>query len=336
MNRVAQNFVLLLIGIAVVKIAADGTYLRYVKPALGPFLLVSGAILVLLALVSLARDLRRMYAATTGSGSGPGAAADHLAAEHVPSTGAGERAATEPTPDTAPEWPAAEHIPSVSPKRTAAEQVSRTGTELVAAGHVPPHPGSRAHPAPLDTDDEHRHSDRPHWLLLAPIAALLIVVPPALGAGSVQSGTTAQASIGKPAATDDGKFDFGPLPSGPAPTVRMYDLIDRASYDSSGELDRRDITVIGFIVRTAADGAPRTDGSHGGVDLARLVITCCVADAQTMRIHLAGDFPPPADDTWVSVRGRIQPDSAIPQTQMTPTLTVTDLHTVPTPARVYG
>ncbi|MCX4092796.1 TIGR03943 family putative permease subunit [Nocardia sp. alder85J] len=253
MTRIAQNFVLLLIGTAVLKTAADGTYLRYVKPALGPFLLASGTILVLLALVALGRDLRRTRA---------------------------------------------------------------------DPGHDP-EPG-------------HDHPGRPHWLLLAPIAALLIVVPPALGAGSVQSGSTAQASVGKPGNTVDGKYDFPPLPAGPAPTVGMFDLIDRASYDSSGELDRRDVTVIGFIVRTAADGAPRTDGTRTGVDLARLVITCCVADAQTMRIHLAGTFPPPTDDTWVTVRGRIQPDSAVPNTQMTPTLVVTDLHTMPTPARVYG
>ncbi|WP_019925889.1 TIGR03943 family putative permease subunit [Nocardia sp. BMG111209] len=273
MNRVAQNFVLLLIGIAVVKIAADGTYLRYVKPALGPFLLVSGTILVLLALTAIVRDLRRPRTA----------------------------AVTEPA------------------------TVGHGATNRIAAEQDPS----------LD-EDEHGHSDRPHWLLLAPIAALLIVVPPALGAGSVQSGTTAQASVGQPGATDDGKYDFGPLPAGSAPTVRMYDLIDRASYDSSGALDDHDVTVVGFIVRTAADGAPRTDGSRGGVDLARLVITCCVADAQTMRIHLAGDFPLPADDTWVSVRGRVQPDSAVPQTRMTPTLTVADLHAIPAPARVYG
>ncbi|MQY31371.1 TIGR03943 family putative permease subunit [Nocardia aurantia] len=263
MNRLAQNFVLLLIGIAVVKIAADGTYLRYVKPALGPFLLASGLVLVLLAVTAILRDLRR----------------------------------------------------------------TRTGAVIE-------HPPTD-HRTPNDVATE-SHSGRPQWLLLAPIAALLIVVPPALGAGSVNSGSTAQASVGQPAATDGGKYDFGPLPAGPAPTVRMYDLIDRASYDSSGVLDDHDVTVVGFIVRTAADGAPRTDGSLGGVDLARLVITCCVADAQTMRIHLAGDFPLPADDTWVFVRGRVQPNSAVPRTRMTPTLTVADLHAIPAPARVYG
>ncbi|WP_438943963.1 TIGR03943 family putative permease subunit [Nocardia blacklockiae] len=244
-----QNFVLLLIGGAVTKIALDDTYLRYVKPGLQPYLIASGVALTLLALVAIGRDIR------TG-------------------------------------WAAA--------------------------------------------DSDHQHTGRPQWLLLAPIAALLIVVPPALGAGSVQSGSTAQASVGTPASTDDGKFPFGPLPAGDAPTLRMYDLIDRASYDSSGELDRREITVLGFIVRTENDGAPRTDGTSGGVDLGRLVITCCVADAQLLRVHLAGVIDPPPDDTWVSVRGKVEPNSARPETQMTPTLHVTEMHPVATPARVYG
>ncbi|RDI50910.1 TIGR03943 family putative permease subunit [Nocardia mexicana] len=248
MNRVAQNFVLLLIGGAVLKITLDGTYLRYVKPGLQPYLIVSGVALTLLALLTIGRDIRRGWA----------------------------------------------------------------------------------------TADSDHHPDRAQWLLLAPITALLIVVPPALGAGSVQSGTAVQASVGTPAETGDGKFAFPPLPVGDAPTIRMYELIDRASYDSSGALDRRDITVLGFVVRTENDGAPRTDGTRTGVDLARLVITCCVADAQLLRVHLSGAFDPPPDDTWVSVRGRVEPNSARTETQMTPTLQVTELHPIPTPARVYG
>ncbi|WP_216903343.1 TIGR03943 family putative permease subunit, partial [Nocardia alni] len=238
MSRAAQNFVLLLIGAAVLKISLDGTFLRYVKPGLQPYLIVSGSALLLLAVVAIVGDIR----------------------------------------------------------------------------------SEKSH------EDDHHHPGRPQWLLLAPITALLIIVPPALGATSVESGATAQASIAEPAqaaASDNGKFPFAALPPGDAPLIRMYDLIDRASYDSSGELDRRSITVQGFVIRTDEDGSPRPDGSHDGLDLARVVITCCVADAQTLRIHLAGPMPALPDDSWVSVQGKVVPDSATQADNMTPTLSVT-------------
>ncbi len=250
MSRAAQNFVLLLIGAAVLKISLDGTFLRYVKPGLQPYLIVSGSALLLLAVVAIVTDIR----------------------------------------------------------------------------------GEKSH-------DDHHHPGRPQWLLLAPITALLIIVPPALGATSVESGATARASIAEPAqaaASADGKFPFAALPPGDAPLIRMYDLIDRASYDSSGELDHRPITVQGFVIRTDEDGSPRLDGTHDGVDLARVVITCCVADAETLRIHLAGPMPPLPDDSWVSVQGKVVPNSATQSDNMTPTLSVTELHTIPAPARVYG
>ncbi|MBY8860465.1 TIGR03943 family protein [Nocardia sp. CA2R105] len=248
MNRAAQNFALLLIGAAVLKISLDGTFLRYVRPGLQPYLVASGVALLLLAAVAIVRDIR-------------------------------------------------------------------------------------GHDEPRDHADH--HPGRPQWPLLAPIAALLIIVPPALGASSVQSGATAAAGIAAPA-SGGGRVRFAPLPAGPAPTIRMYDLIDRAAYDSSGELDRRQITVQGFVIRTEEDGSARTDGTHTGFDLARVVITCCAADAQTLRIHLDGAVTPLPDDTWVSVQGRVVPNSATPQDNMTPTVTVTRMQMIPPPARVYG
>ncbi|RJO75082.1 TIGR03943 family protein [Nocardia panacis] len=248
MNRVTQNLLLLLIGGATLKITLDGTYLRYVKPGLYPYLLISGVVVLALAAVAIGRDIRR----------------------------------------------------------------------------------GRAQP-------QHDRGT-PQWLLLAPVAGLLLIVPPALGAAAVQSGTTPQAgSIGAGTGIKTPhKITFGALPPGDAPTMRMYDLIDRASYDNSGELDRREITVVGFLVRTDDGGDIRTDGSQQGWDLARVVITCCVADAQTLRIHLNGDLGRPEDGAWISVRGKVVHDSARPENYMTPTLTVTELHPVQAPSQSYG
>jgi uncharacterized repeat protein (TIGR03943 family) len=61
-NREAQSVVLFVLGVAVLRISIDGTYLRYVKEWLQPFLIASGAGLVALALVAAWADglLRRL------------------------------------------------------------------------------------------------------------------------------------------------------------------------------------------------------------------------------------------------------------------------------------
>ncbi|HEY0499884.1 MAG TPA: TIGR03943 family protein, partial [Kutzneria sp.] len=57
MRRETQNILLVLLGGALLKIALNGTYLNYVKPALQPWLIVSGAIMVLLAGVAITTDI---------------------------------------------------------------------------------------------------------------------------------------------------------------------------------------------------------------------------------------------------------------------------------------
>nr|WP_166639855.1 TIGR03943 family protein [Amycolatopsis sp. SID8362] len=49
---------LLLLGGALIKIAVDGSYLRYVKPAQQPWLILSGAAMAALAVAAITRDIR--------------------------------------------------------------------------------------------------------------------------------------------------------------------------------------------------------------------------------------------------------------------------------------
>ncbi len=56
MNRQVQAVLLLLVGGLAVRLVLSGAYLNYVKPSLGIPLLVSGVLLVLLALWSIVRD----------------------------------------------------------------------------------------------------------------------------------------------------------------------------------------------------------------------------------------------------------------------------------------
>jgi hypothetical protein len=46
-----------------------------------------------------------------------------------------------------------------------------------------------------------------------------------------------------------------------------------------------------------------TPGSAGTWYLSRLVVTCCAADAQVLKIEMHGTTAPPAD-AWVTVTGR--------------------------------
>jgi len=59
MTRETENAVLLLVGIATGIIAITGTYTRYVKPSLLPWLAASAILLIVLALISIVRDIRK-------------------------------------------------------------------------------------------------------------------------------------------------------------------------------------------------------------------------------------------------------------------------------------
>ena len=75
-NRDTESMLLVLLGGAVLRIAADDTFLRYVKGWTRPYLIVGGAVLLVLGLVSLWREhtSRRVRAAAEAS---PGDVAGH-------------------------------------------------------------------------------------------------------------------------------------------------------------------------------------------------------------------------------------------------------------------
>ncbi|MEU8900225.1 TIGR03943 family protein [Nocardia sp. NPDC048505] len=228
MRREAQNLLLLLTGGAVLLVTVNGDYLNYVKPGLFPYLLISGLVIVLLALVAIVRDIRDR------------------------------------------------------------------------AGH--------------HGDDGHG-GERAQWLLLIPVAALVLITPPALGAGAAE--TTAPVRV---AAEQPQSWPFPPLPAEPAPVLSISELVARATLDSLRSLDDREIMVRGFAM---------------GPDLARVAITCCVADARYVRVHLAGlpeQFP---EDTWLEIRGRVETGSAGRDPELVPTLAVAEFRPIERPEHPY-
>lgn len=174
-----------------------------------------------------------------------------------------------------------------------------------------------------DHHDEHGghvHQRGIGWLIVIPVVMLAFATPPALGAKSAVTAVTLS--------PNELRQPFPPLPAGRAPEVSLKQVMKRVAEDSAGTLYGRTITLVGFIDRNGST-----------VDLARVLIFCCVADAQLARVHLRGpeaakaaDYPA---DTWIRVEGTInQPTQST--TPEIPTMTVTDLTRTDIPDNTYA
>ena len=172
-------------------------------------------------------------------------------------------------------------------------------------------------------DDGHGHRHQPWlvWLLLVPIAMVAFVVPPALDASGASPQPVAVSAPQRRA--------FPPLPPGPAPTVSLPETVMRAAADSTNSLNGRSITLTGFALHHS-----------GGVDLGRVVIVCCAADAQLARVHLSGSAAPAAagypDDTWLQIQGQIVPGSSHAEDGFIPTMAVASVTRIDKPAHTYA
>jgi uncharacterized repeat protein (TIGR03943 family) len=169
------------------------------------------------------------------------------------------------------------------------------------------------------------HQPRSPWLLVLPVLAIFLVAPPALGADTVtRAGGRSVASQQKSGQQKSGSL-FEPLPADDIVPLRMSDFVTRAVWDDTGSVNNRTVKLTGFIVH---DGAT--------VYVARLVITCCAADAMPVKVKLYGkDFGGLKDDQWLDVTGRLQPKTATESNGYTPSFTVSDLVPITAPADPY-
>ncbi|WP_406263172.1 TIGR03943 family protein [Streptomyces sp. NBC_00191] len=131
----------------------------------------------------------------------------------------------------------------------------------------------------------HAHREpRISWLLVLPLFALILVAPPALGSYSAMRAGTA---LQKP-------WGFPTLPTGDPLQLSVVDYAGRAVYDHGRSLGGRRIKITGFVT---------LDG-NGVPYLTRMVLNCCAADAQPVKIGLSGQTPPVLQpDTWLEVTG---------------------------------
>ncbi|WP_327100962.1 TIGR03943 family protein [Nocardia vinacea] len=295
MKRETQNLLLLLIGGAVLWITLDGSYLRYVKPSLYPFLLISSIGFILLALVAIIRDIRR------------GTASDEHANVHGRDV--------------------VGHLETRRPRGI------HGGDDVLSHANAQGRDYALGHGAAQGPHDHQHGSGRAQWLLLAPVAALLLIAPPALGAGAAVTSSPVEVVPRDIAAEQPKLWAFPPLPAEPAPRLPIVDLVDRALQDSSHSLDGREITISGFIIRPKDLEQQHPDTPDA--DLARVVITCCVADARYVLVHLSGMPEVIEDDAWLEVRGVVETGSAQRDPDHTPTLVVTDYQRIEAPDRPY-
>ncbi|WP_055714190.1 TIGR03943 family putative permease subunit [Streptomyces torulosus] len=136
-------------------------------------------------------------------------------------------------------------------------------------------------------DHCHDHSGVPRvaWLLFLPALSLLFFAPPSLGAY-----TAARQAPPKTIAQQD---EFDPLPSLSPLPMTLSDFTRRIQQDRRQAIKERKVQMTGFVTP-----AERGEGWY----LTRLMINCCAADVQSVkvRIHKAKDLPA---DTWVTVVG---------------------------------
>ncbi|GAA2801009.1 TIGR03943 family protein [Kitasatospora paracochleata] len=156
-----------------------------------------------------------------------------------------------------------------------------------------------------------QHRPRSAWLLAPPAAMLLIFAPPALGSYTVAhdgSGAIAR------------RTHFSALPDQGTLDLTLTDFTARAAWDDSHSLAGRTVRLTGFA-------APAADGTW---QLSRVIVTCCAADARTLKVAIHGITAPPAD-TWVTVTGVWRPTSG----RSAPGLDATALTRIPQPRNPY-
>ena len=169
-----------------------------------------------------------------------------------------------------------------------------------------------------DHSEAHSHRAGIVWLLVVPILVLIFVTPPALRPSAAAPSVTAVSN-------DVLNRAFPPLPPGNAPEVSLPEVLMREAQDTTGSLTNRSITVTGFVLNEAQ-----------GVDLGRIVVICCAADAQLARIHLRGPAAGLPDNTWLRVEGQVTPAPRQPNSVAIPTLQATAVTRIDAPANPYA
>jgi uncharacterized repeat protein (TIGR03943 family) len=214
----------------------------------------------------------------------------------------------------------------------AAATLWRVLRDQVSAGRPVPAPVTKDPGATLDdTDDRHGDHESFHgadehsqsrigWLLMVPALALLVLAPPSIG--------SFQASRSGTALTAPADSDFAPLPDGDPVRISVLDYASRAVFDHGKSLAGRRVTLSGFVMA----------GPNGAPYLARMIVTCCAADARPIKVGLTGAVPGGLrPDAWIEVDGTFteRTDQDPVNKEVIPYLEVSAVRNIPAPEAQY-
>lgn len=170
------------------------------------------------------------------------------------------------------------------------------GVVLVVAALVTIIRDLRSEPSEAD-HEEHRdgaspdghhhahHGPRVAWLLILPVAAILLIAPPALG--SYSANRSASAAVQE-------QSEFPDLPAGDPVAMSNIDYATRAIWDKGESMKGRTIRLTGFLTPRPA----------GGFFLTRIMLSCCAADGRPIKIGLEGDLLSDLKpDDWIQADG---------------------------------
>lgn len=145
---------------------------------------------------------------------------------------------------------------------------------------------SRRKPDEGDDHAGHNHAKVPRvaWLLFLPALSLLFYAPPALGAYTASRAATKAVPV---------QDSFDPLPATSPLPITLTDFTTRVQQDRKRAIKGRTVQMTGFV--TPDKGAVYWD-------LTRIMISCCAADAQSIKVRVYG-IPALSANTWVTITG---------------------------------
>lgn len=195
---------------------------------------------------------------------------------------------------------------------------------LGVAGAVPARQGEPREDGDVGAADRHTHDhDHDHstvprvaWLLLLPALSLLFYAPPALGAYTAAREAPRAVRV---------QERFDPLPATSPLPMTLTDFTTRVQQDRTQAIKGRTIRMTGFVT-------PGKGG--GGWDLTRLILSCCAADAQSVKVRMYGG-PELPGDTWVSVTGSWHPGGTLGTASAPVALDVRTVERVARPVNGY-